>query len=211
MKEKTKKRSILIGSILLLSALFVLPSVSAADGRTVYGYVYVNGAIADPFQVQKVVLNFSTQEIEADLFENNTYYIVDFSESEGEIGTFEVTILAGTWLADENITVESGVYNYTLDLHINASNPPVNSAPNKPTLESPSDGSTVGSKTQATLTVRVTDDDGDSMDVSFFDASDDSQIGDTQTSISSGSTASVTWSGLSSDTTYNWYAVADDG
>ena len=211
MKEKTKKLSILIGSMLLLSALFVLPSVSAADVRTVYGYIYVNGAIADSSQVEKVVLNFSTQEIEADLFENNTYYIVDFSEDKGEMGTFEVTITTGTWLADENITMESGVYNYSLDLHINTSNPPVNNAPNKPTLESPLDGVTVGSETKATLKVRVTDDDGDSMDVSFYDASDDSQIGSTQTGITSGNTASVTWSGLNSGTTHSWYAIANDG
>ncbi len=48
------------------------------------------------------------------------------------------------------------------------------------------------------------------MDVSFYDASDGSLIG-TDSSVASGNTASVTWSGLSYSTTYSWYAVADDG
>lgn len=49
------------------------------------------------------------------------------------------------------------------------------------------------------------------MDVSFYDASDDSQIGSTQTGISDGGTASVTWSGLTYGVSNSWYAVADDG
>ncbi len=85
-----------------------------------------------------------------------------------------------------------------------------NTAPNEPTNPSPSDGAT-GVSTDPTLSVDVSDPDGDSMDVTFRDASDNSQIGSTQTSISDGGVASVTWSGLNSGTTYNWYAVADDG
>jgi hypothetical protein len=48
------------------------------------------------------------------------------------------------------------------------------------------------------------------MDVSFYDASDDSLIA-TDTGVSSGGTASVTWSGLDYGTPYDWYAVANDG
>ena len=48
------------------------------------------------------------------------------------------------------------------------------------------------------------------MDVSFYDASDDSLIG-TDAGVSSGGTASTTWSDLEYETTYSWYAIADDG
>ena len=84
-----------------------------------------------------------------------------------------------------------------------------NQAPNAPSDPSPADGA-VDVGTSPTLTVSVTDPDGDTMTVRFYDASDDSLIG-TASGVSSGTTASVVWSGLSFDTTYEWYAVADDG
>ncbi|MBS3817851.1 MAG: hypothetical protein KGY76_09860, partial [Candidatus Thermoplasmatota archaeon] len=84
-----------------------------------------------------------------------------------------------------------------------------NRAPDALSNPSPSDGAT-GVRTNPTLEVDVSDPDGDDMDVSFYDASNDNLIG-TDSSVSSGSTASVTWSGLTSGTTYSWYAVADDG
>lgn len=61
-----------------------------------------------------------------------------------------------------------------------------------------------------TLQCDVSDPDGDSMDVTFYDASDDSTIA-TDSGVADGGTASVTWSGLTAGNTYNWYAVADDG
>ncbi len=84
-----------------------------------------------------------------------------------------------------------------------------NTAPDEPTTPSPSDGSTDVS-TSPTISVEVSDPDDDSMDVSFYDASDDTLIG-TDTGVSSGSMASTSWSGLSANTSYEWYAVADDG
>ncbi|MFO7967297.1 MAG: S8 family serine peptidase [Archaeoglobaceae archaeon] len=84
-----------------------------------------------------------------------------------------------------------------------------NTAPDAPTNPSPSNGAT-GVSTSPELSVDVSDPDDDSMDVSFYNASDDSLIG-TETGVASGSTASVTWDSLSYSTTYSWYAVADDG
>lgn len=77
------------------------------------------------------------------------------------------------------------------------------------TTVSPTDGET-DVALNPTLSITANDADGDSLDVSFYDASDDSQIGSTQ-SISAGSTASVTWSGRDWSATYSWYAIADDG
>jgi len=73
----------------------------------------------------------------------------------------------------------------------------------------PSDGATNVS-TSPTLEVDVSDPDGNSIDVTFYDASDDSEIG-TDTNVSDGGTASVDWTGRDNGTAYDWYAVADDG
>jgi hypothetical protein len=59
------------------------------------------------------------------------------------------------------------------------------------------------------LSVYVQDTDGDDMDISFKNASDNSIIG-TALNVGSGTRASVTWPGLSHDTSYSWYAMADD-
>ncbi|QKQ98822.1 hypothetical protein GKQ38_04845 [Candidatus Nanohaloarchaea archaeon] len=83
-----------------------------------------------------------------------------------------------------------------------------NYAPSAPSNPSPNNGQDTVS-TSPTLSVDVSDPDGDSMDVRFYDGNGD-LIG-TDTSVGSGYTASVTWSGLSTGTTYDWYAVADDG
>jgi len=64
--------------------------------------------------------------------------------------------------------------------------------------------------TDTTLKVDVTDSDSDKMNVTFYNASDDTQIA-THTNVASGSTASAQWQGLEPATTYRWYAVADDG
>ncbi len=104
---------------------------------------------------------------------------------------------------DGSATTTSSTWQFTTEEET------TNSAPDAPTNPSPSDGAT-GVSTSPTLSVDVSDPDGDSMDVSFYDASDGSLIG-TDSSVASGNTASVTWSGLSYSTTYSWYAVADDG
>ncbi|MEF8874574.1 MAG: S8 family serine peptidase [Candidatus Thermoplasmatota archaeon] len=83
-----------------------------------------------------------------------------------------------------------------------------NTAPASPMNPSPIDGAT-GVSTSPTLSANVSDPDGDTMDVTFYDASDDSQIGQ-NTGVTNGTT-SVTWSGLATNTAYSWYVVADDG
>ncbi len=84
-----------------------------------------------------------------------------------------------------------------------------NDPPYAPTNPDPADGAT-GVDVDPTLSVDVSDPDGDSMDVTFYDASDDSVIG-TDTNVASGSRASVVWSNRAYDTTYSWYTIADDG
>ena len=84
-----------------------------------------------------------------------------------------------------------------------------NAPPAKPINPSPSDGAENVSL-NPTLSVHVSDPDNDALSVSFYDASDDSLIG-TDTNVASGGTASIGWSNLAYNTTYSWYAIADDG
>jgi len=82
-----------------------------------------------------------------------------------------------------------------------------NIPPYQPTNPSPSNSST-NVALSITLRVYVTDPDNDTIDVYFYNAADDSQIGRTTTA--SGYNATVSWSGLKSSTTYRWYAIAND-
>ncbi|OYT53003.1 MAG: hypothetical protein B6U72_07095 [Candidatus Altiarchaeales archaeon ex4484_2] len=83
-----------------------------------------------------------------------------------------------------------------------------NLAPNPPSLNSPADGST-GISTSTTLNVTVTDTDGDSLNVIFYNGSNHPIC--SNTSISSGGTVSCRWSSLSIGTTYKWYVYVTDG
>ena len=85
---------------------------------------------------------------------------------------------------------------------------PSNHPPAKPSNPNPADGFTV-TAVPVTLSVYVSDPDADSMTISFYNATDNSLI-DRAYAVSSGSTASVDWGGLSGSTTYDWYAIADD-
>ena len=84
----------------------------------------------------------------------------------------------------------------------------MNNPPDKPVKPSPKNGKT-GISLNPILSVDTYDPDGDSMNISFYDASDDSIIG-TVNNIINGETASVPWPGRSYKTTYEWYAVSYD-
>ena len=187
-----------LAAVLIVSSLFI-STVSLANPipRTVRGYVYVNGVVTKP---DKVTLSIGTQQVTATLF-NDGYYIIDFSEEDGETGTFTVTVDGNDYLAEETITTEHEVYIYHINLTVN------DRCPDQPSNPSPADGSKVYS-TSVTLSVDVNDIDGDTITVSFY-TSDGSLID--RDTVSGSGRASVTWSGLSYGTTYSWYAVADDG
>lgn len=97
------------------------------------------------------------------------------------------------------------VSGYVARLNIQDNQPP--NAPNNP---DPGDGETGVSPGNVTIEVDVSDPDGDTMDVYFYDASDDSLIG-TDSGVADGGTASVIWASLECGTSYEWYAIADDG
>lgn len=82
----------------------------------------------------------------------------------------------------------------------------VDQAPAAPTNPSPSDGATIGTA-DPSLSADYSDPDGDSGQLHYYDASDDSLIG--SCSVNDGGQCSVTWSGRS-DGQHSWYAVAED-
>ncbi|MHA1671330.1 MAG: hypothetical protein ACTSV5_12250 [Promethearchaeota archaeon] len=85
----------------------------------------------------------------------------------------------------------------------------LNHVPNAPTNPVPSDLAYDVDDNLA-LSVDVSDDDGDTLTVTFYNASDNSVIGSDTVTGGSG-TASVTWSWVSSEMTCKWYVIADDG
>ena len=56
----------------------------------------------------------------------------------------------------------------------------------------------------------VSDDDGDTLTVTFYNATDNSILGSDTVTGGSG-TASVTWSGVTNEMVCRWYVIADDG
>ena len=92
---------------------------------------------------------------------------------------------------------------YSINVQIEKNNPPF-----KPNNPFPDDhANDVGLNTL--LSVDVFDPEGDTMDVSFYQI-DGTLIG-CDYDIVSGDTASIEWGNLNYNTSYNWYAVADDG
>ncbi|MCD6236791.1 MAG: hypothetical protein J7K13_02410, partial [Thermoplasmata archaeon] len=169
--------------------------------RTVSGYVYVNGVVTKP---DKVTLSIGTQQVTATLF-NDGYYIIDFSEEDGETGTFTVTVDGKDYLAPETITLLQGVYAYYIDLTVDV--PAVNHLPSKPVNPSPIDG-VVDVSITTSLSVDVYDPDGDNMNVYFY--WDNGTMIGVDTNVPSGGTASIGPLSLSYDTQYHWYAIAND-
>ena len=203
-----KTISILITITMLFSlALILTPNVSAV-AKTCYirGYVYVDGVITTPEEVKILISN---KEIKATIpGDPEGYYILDFTGEIGDTGVFHVTTPAGTWQANETITIKQNQDLYKINLTINTSQPPINNCPeiNNP---NPPDKAT-NQATSTTLSVNVNDNDGDTLTVNFYNAADNSLIGTDTISGGSG-TASVNWNGLTNDETYNWYVTVYDG
>ncbi|MFP3872364.1 MAG: Ig-like domain-containing protein [Candidatus Natronoplasma sp.] len=85
----------------------------------------------------------------------------------------------------------------------------VNSAPYEPSGPIPEDGES-GVNTTPELSVYVTHPEDMRMNVSFYDNGTGTLIG-VDEDVASGEMAAVTWEGLSPESEYSWYAVADDG
>jgi len=197
----------LITAIVLFLLFTSTFTVLASSPRTVYGKLYIDGELAPNGTTVKLV--FESQEITNNTYENGNY-VMNFLEDNYMVGTFSVCYQS-LWYTTNPPTVELGDENelfYNVDLYVTTI-PQENNPPDKPALVSPDDGSTVVSSDSATLEVEVTDPDDNQMDVFFYDDFDDTLIG-TVANVASGNSAQILWLGLGANTTYNWYAVAND-
>ncbi len=84
-----------------------------------------------------------------------------------------------------------------------------NVPPNRSINPSPADGAT-DVTTSPDLSVEVSDPNGDTLTVRFYDASNDNII-DVVYSVPNGSIASINWQNLESGREYRWYVIVDDG
>lgn len=100
-----------------------------------------------------------------------------------------------------------GLLHLTLDKYNNGE-PHCYSPPHEPINPTPHN-SAPGVELNPILSVYVSDPNNNTMNVSFYDASDDSLI-DTVANVESNITISVIWRDLNYRITYEWYAVAED-
>jgi hypothetical protein len=126
------------------------------------------------------------------------------SDTDNEAVSYDVTLDGAYYILVDKYQCDYNVYDMEVETTTTGNNPP-----NTPSNPDPYDGET-GVSTNPPLSVDVDDPDGDNMDILFYNASDDSLIG-IDTNVPSGSTASITWSGLDPLTIYTWYTIADDG
>ena len=124
-----------------------------------------------------------------------------------EDGTYTVRVIGHNVPADANNDGDAN-QDYSL-VKWNAVDSETEPGPLSPSDPDPADGET-GVPTDVELSVYVEHESGDSMDVYFYDASDDSLIGE-DSNVASGSRAYTMWENLDYGTTYQWYTVADDG
>ena len=213
MNKKNIYSKLAVIIICISFAFSFIASTSAIEPfHSVYGFVYINDVLA-PSQTE-VLITFDDGE-ESDIIDiDNGYYQIDWQSGNhehewpvpGGLGCFSVIYDGDSYIPIDNITIKiiPEIIGYEVDLHISTMGKP----PYKPTDPQPENNSENVSE-NPTLSVYVSDPDDDIMDVSFYDASDDSLIGIDQ-NVPSGGTASIIWSGLSFDTKYFWYAISND-
>ncbi len=212
-KNKAYKSIFIITILLLLSVIsFTQNTIACSHPHSVKGILYINNEIA-PENIQiKLVFNDITETTltyEYNLYGDNTNYNLGFWDHEEQTGSFIVVYQGQEIIPDDNQTIyiEDGVTGYIMDLHITYTIPP-NNPPNKPTNPTPSNNSE-NISLNPMLSVQVTDLDDDTMNVSFYNASNDNLIGTTY-NVPNASTATIEWPDLTYNKTYHWYAIAND-
>ena len=169
------------------------------------GDSYYGNGLVESWSVkgQGAVLGFDNNGDNWD--DRNTVENVFVRSGELETGTYTVRVHGFNVPEDAN---NDGTANqdYALVMY-NAVPASTDPGPLPPTNPIPVDGAT-GVGTDPELSVYVEHEDGNLMDVHFYDASNNGLIG-TDDRVNSGARASVVWNGLNLGTTYSWYAVAE--
>ncbi|MGC9554749.1 MAG: InlB B-repeat-containing protein, partial [Thermoplasmatota archaeon] len=204
------RRALVTLLVLFVLVLSLVPA-SRAPGTpyTVRIYVTLEGAPLSGATVNvslpKYGVSDTVAEISPGIYDvnlaNDPYSNVSWWHGD----TVRVDVYYGNYYewATQKIDISEGYNLFTFDLEEEQY------PPHAPAHPSPSHQAT-GVSRDVTLSVEVFDPNGDDLTVRFYNASGHTLMG-TVADVSSGSTASVSWSGLAFNTTYSWYAVADDG
>jgi len=213
MSKKIYTATFFIAVLILLTSISLTQNTKADSGpHSIKGVLYINDEIAPENILIKLVFADGTEATTTyvyDSYGDCTNYNLAFWGYEEETGEFVVEYNNEEIEPDDNKTIYivTGAIAYVIDLHITASTPE-NNHPDKPTNPQPANNSD-NIILNPQLSVDVSDIDGDTMNVSFYNATDDSFI-DSINNVISGDTATVTWSDLSYNHTYSWYARAND-
>jgi PKD repeat protein len=136
-KMKNKKIYSILAIILLLTLTITTIPTMAGEYNSVYGYLYINNAIAP--SGMEVKLSFDGDPL-TDETDSNGYYQIDFSGHNWDEGYFSV-YYNGDWrdpLDNQSVEIIPSEIGYEIDLHIEISNNP----PNTPSNPSPGNGAT---------------------------------------------------------------------
>ncbi len=124
------------------------------------------------------------------------------SQINSDFNQYATTYYWKVCLSDGSGAWSNQTYHFTTELE-------PNTAPDTPTNPAPSDNA-INVGVNPTLSVDVSDPNGDVLEVTFYDASDDSLIG-SDSGVPSGGIASTNWADRAYDSVYRWYTIADDG
>lgn len=214
-------KSIVTCLILTVSFLTIFP-ISQADGsgpHSMKGTLYINDEIpaSPPYDFEQIIIKivFTEETYNDTIYEYNQYlddtnYNMGLWGHEGETADIFIEYYGQEITPDDNqtITINSGEIGFIMDLHITTEIITPNNPPNTPANPKPENNSeNIGLTPQ--LSVFVTDPDGDALNVSFYNASNDALIGVAH-NVQNATNATVNWIDLEFNTSYNWYAVAND-
>jgi len=194
----------MIFCIIFISITITTIPATTKGLHTIRGDVYINGELASESLIQNVKIKFPTG-VETDNTSKTGHYQIDFLGHDWEIGIFYI-YHNGIWhkpINNKTIEITPDQIGYLIDLYIITESPP-----DKPINPQPENNSKNVSL-NPTLSVYVKDLDNDMMEVTFYNASDESIIG-TDYNVISGGTATIEWANLTPNTKYTWYTTAND-
>jgi PKD repeat protein len=219
MKRRNRSLSVLHILVLVVIFLSLIPVHADPPGPPNFHYILGSatygraGPSADGALV--TVMNMNTSETLTDVVgvfgqsNQSGWYLVDLLDfnlgyRHGDV--IQVHIMGTDTYSDWEGLNDTTVDNITLSqiVHVSLAGHP----PMKPSNINPVPGS-INVGVSPILRVYVVDPDGEMMDVSFYDALDDTLIGSVS-QVPNASHAQIVWFGLQYNTTYTWYAVAND-
>jgi hypothetical protein len=192
--------------VVVLLLLSLVPMQVESDGHyTIWVKVTRDGQLQENATV--TFTNLANNQTSPTFEQGGGFYgtnLVNINWDYGDTVLVEATYGAYTGSNSTVLTHQGSTYGDWLNITLLA-----DLCPDRPSNPTPVDNAT-DRPLNVTLSVDVHDDNGDAMDVTFYNASSDTEIG-TVTDVPSDGTASIAWTALAFNTTYAWYAVADDG